>query len=115
MPNSTAADRLHEAQRTYRAAYNNRIADYRDAKTSAQVKAIQRNLDAAEGAYLDAGLAILENNGAAVERAYKAACDANDAIEEARQNAEDLANRIRAVATAVSKVSDLIAAAKKRP
>ncbi|MBX9747704.1 MAG: hypothetical protein K2X34_12430 [Hyphomonadaceae bacterium] len=110
---STPAQRLEETQRAYRDAYKNRIKDYRDAQTNAEVNAIQRNLNNAERAYIDAGVAVLAQTGAAVESAFRAAKAANDAVEKGRKDAVALADRIELVAGAVKAVTKLVSTAKK--
>jgi hypothetical protein len=109
---STPAERLLEAQRLYRDAFNNRLQDLKDAKTVAQVKSVQRNLNDAETAYINAGLAVLEGNGKAIEDAYKAAKAANDSVTKGREDAKELAERIKRVAAAISAVNGLIKAIK---
>lgn len=105
---SSPMERFIEAQRVYRDAFENRRIDLKEATSQSEVLRVLRNIENAELVYLKAGRTVLEKNGAAIEQAYRAAKKANDEVEEARKSAQELAERIRKVSSAIKSVNRLV-------
>jgi hypothetical protein len=108
---SSAEDRLALLLRLYETARDRQDSDMAEATSDEQADAIENNLDALKLNYLQAERARLEANGAAVEAAYQAARAAADDVDRAYRRGGALADRIRAVAGAVTAASSLLATA----
>ena len=106
---SSPEDRLDVILRIYETARDQLDADIAEASSDAEAKAIRSNLEQLKLNYLRAERASLEANGAAVEAAYQAANTAAENVAKAYQQGKALADRIRAVAGAVTAVTNLVA------
>lgn len=106
--NSSPQQRLDVIFQAYSTARDQRAADIAEAQSDAEADAIRANVNALDIAYLRAEREGLEANGAAVEAAYQAAKSAAEQVTAAYRNGRALADRIRAVAGAVTAVSSLI-------
>jgi len=105
---SSREDRLGEAYRLYQDAWRNLTHDLAEALSPAQTDALMKNLRAAETAYLQAARQSLANTGPQVEAAFQQAKEANDAVVEARKQAQGIAARIRALTSATKKVAEFV-------
>ena len=105
---SSSQDRLAVIYAAYQTAFRQRENDIAQAGSDAEANAVRRNIAALEAAYLKAEREGLEANGPEVEAAYQAASAAADAVTRAYQEGKALADRIRAVAGAVTAVSNLM-------
>jgi hypothetical protein len=105
---SSASDRLTVIYKAYQTAFSRRAADLKEATTADQVQKVMDNVDALESSYLDAARRSLDASGAEIETAYQAALSATRDVEQAYAQGKALADRIRAVSSAVSAVGTLI-------
>jgi len=108
---STPDDRLAVILKAYSIARDQQDCDIAAANSDEEADAIRSNLASLQLAYLRAERSRLEANGAAVESAYQAAKAATDQVARAYRNGAALADRIRAVAGAVTAVASLAAKA----
>lgn len=108
---TTRDERLAEIYRVYNDAWTHHTADLAEAATPAETDAVMQNLRAAETSYLEAAHQSLSETGPAVEQAYDAAKQANDAVTSAREAQQALAERLRLMAKATIRISELIKAA----
>lgn len=105
---SSAKDRLAVFYDNYQTAFTHRAADLKAAKTAVEVQRIMTNVDELEAAYLDAARQALDATGPDVEAAYQEALAATQAVDKAYQQGKALAERIEAVAGAVTAVGNLL-------
>ena len=105
---STAAERLQVIYNAYKKALERRAHDLKDSKTADEAHAVLANVDALELAYLRAAKQALTATGPAVEAAYQAATQAAAAVEAAYREGKGLADRMRAVAGAVTAIGTLM-------
>ncbi len=108
---STPDDRLAVILKAYSIARDQQDKDIAEAGSDEEADAIRSNLASLQLAYLRAERSQLEANGAAVEAAYEAARGAADDVDRAYRQGAALADRIRAVAGAVTAVASLAAKA----
>jgi hypothetical protein len=108
---STPQDRLAVILKAYSIARDQQDEDIAQADSDDQADAIRSNLASLQLAYLRAERSQLDANGAAVETAYQAALGATKDVTLAYQKGAALADRIRAVAGAVTAVASLAAKA----
>lgn len=111
---STHEDRFALAAQAYSDAWNARKADRKAcAGDAARLKAVNANLDGLHTEMLRAANAWLGETGPDVEKAFKAAQDAKDAVDKARQDAVDIVTRLGAFADLLDGVKTLIDKARK--
>lgn len=111
---STHEERFALAAQAYSDAWTARKADRKACGgDAAQLTAVNANLDGLHTQMLRAANAWLAETGPEVERAFKAAQDAKDAVDKARQDAVDIVARLDAFADLLSSVTGLIDKAKK--
>lgn len=108
---STPEDRVALILKAYSLARDQQDKDIAEAESDEQADAIRSNLASLQLAYLRAERSQLEADGAAVESAYQAAKGATDDVVLAYRQGAALADRIRAVAGAVTAVASLAAKA----
>jgi hypothetical protein len=108
---STPDDRLALILKAYSIARDRQDSDIAEAESDEEADAVRANLASLQLAYLRAERSRLEANGAAVEAAYQAAKAATDEVMCAYRDGAALADRIRAVAGAVTAVASLAAKA----
>jgi hypothetical protein len=108
---STPEDRLAVILKAYSIARDQQDNDIAQADSDEQADAVRSNLASLQLAYLRAERSELDSNGAAVETAYQAAESATGDVVQAYKKGVALADRIRAVAGAVTAVSNLAAKA----
>jgi hypothetical protein len=111
MDTSTPDERLAVILKAYSIARDQQDNDMAEAESDEQADSIRSNLASLQLAYLRAERSRLETNGAAVESAYQAATGATADVARAYRQGAALADRIRAVAGAVTAVSSLAAKA----
>jgi hypothetical protein len=111
MDTSTPEDRLAVILKAYSIARDQQDNDIAQAESDAQADAIRSNLASLQLAYLRAERSQLNANGAAVEAAYQSAETATAQVARAYRKGAALADRIRAVAGAVTAVASLTAKA----
>jgi hypothetical protein len=111
MDTSTPQDRLALILKAYSIARDQQDADIAQAQSDEQADAIRSNLASLQLAYLRAERSQLDANGAAVEAAYQSAQTATADVARAYRRGAALADRIRAVAGAVTAVASLAAKA----
>jgi hypothetical protein len=108
---STPEDRLAVILKAYSIARDQQDNDIAQANSDEEADAIRSNLASLQLAYLRAERSQLETNGAAVETAYLGAEAATDDVVKAYKSGAALADRIRAVSSAVTAVANLAAKA----
>lgn len=108
---SSPEDRLAVILKAYSIARDQQDKDIAEAESDEQADSVRSNLASLQLAYLRAERSQLEANGAAVESAYQAAMAATDDVTRAYRQGAALADRIRAVAGAVTAVASLAAKA----
>lgn len=111
MDSSTPQDRLAVILKAYSIARDQQDNDIAEAESDEQADAIRSNLASLQLAYLRAERSQLDANGAGVEAAYQAAQGATEDVTRAYRQGAALADRIRAVAGAVTAVASLAAKA----
>jgi hypothetical protein len=111
MDTSTPEDRLALILKAYSIARDQQDNDIAEAESDEQADAVRSNLASLQLAYLRAERSQLEANGAAVEAAYQSAESATADVARAYRQGAALADRIRAVAGAVTAVASLAAKA----
>lgn len=105
---STPQDRLDEVYLAYANAYQRRFADLKEATSEKQAEQILNNVRDLEATYLKAAADALDAGHAEVEEAYAAAQEERAAIEEAYENAVDIAAKIRLVGAGSKAVGKLV-------
>lgn len=108
---SSPEDRLAMILKAYSIARDHQDKDIAEAESDEQADSVRSNLASLQLAYLRAERSQLEANGAAVESAFQAAKGATDDVDRAYRQGAALADRIRAVAGAVTAVASLAAKA----
>jgi hypothetical protein len=108
---STPEDRLAVILKAYSIARDQQDNDIAEAESDEQADAIRSNLASLHLAYLRAERSQLDASGAGVENAYQAAQAATADVARAYRQGVALADRIRAVAGAVTAVASLAAKA----
>ena len=109
---SNADERLAVIKQNYDDASDHEAADLANAKTQAQVAAIQANVAQARSAYYGAIKAMLAQTGADIESAYADAVMAQQAVADARKKAEAIAVLLGKLSDATSKATTLLNMAK---
>lgn len=111
---SNHEERFALTAQVYSDAWSARKADRRACNgDAAKLKAVNANLDGLHTEMLRAANAWLAETGPDVEAAFKAAQDARDTVDKARQDAVDIVTRLGAFADLLGSVSTLIDKAKK--
>ncbi len=105
---TTPEERLILVYESYRNAYERRAKDWQKATTLKQAKAIAKNVDGLESAYLQAARNALDANGANVEAAFAQAKLAKEEVEKAYRKAKKLTDKIKTVSELVNGVGDLV-------
>jgi flagellar biosynthesis regulator FlaF len=109
---SSPADRVALVYAVYQAAAARRGRDLKAASSDEEAKAVLRNVEQLEIAYLDATKAALDATGPDVEAAFSAAQAAATAVDEAYARDRALPERLRAAAGAVTALSNLVGKAQ---
>lgn len=111
---STHEERFALTAQAYSDAWSARKADRKAcAGDATKLKAINANLDGLHTEMLRAANSWLAETGPDVEAAFRAARDAKDAVDKARQDAVDIVTRLGAFADLLDGVKTLIDKAKK--
>jgi hypothetical protein len=111
---STHEDRFAVAAQAYSDAWNARKADRKACNGDlTRLKAVNVNLDGLHTQMLRAANAWLGETGPDVEAAFKAAKDAKDTVDKARQDEADIVTRLGTFTDLLSSVTTLIDKAKK--
>lgn len=97
----------------YKDALDKEPFDLSRATTPEQVTAIQANVSAAREIYYIAIASELTNNNENVDKAYKAASDAQKALEYARNKSEEIPKIINKLKSATNSASELLNFVKK--
>jgi precorrin-6B methylase 1 len=105
---SNAADRLAAIQAIYQDANDNEGADLANAKTPAEVAAIQANLAQTRLAWVNAQAAALTGGSAEMERAFLAADAALTGVTAARRDGADIATLLGKLNDAASAATTLV-------
>ena len=105
---STPADRLTAIQSTYLDALNNEPEDLSQAKTAADVAAVQANVANARSTYYSALAAALTNNAPSVEAALTSVQNALAAVKQARTDAAAIATLLNTMNGATSAATSLL-------
>ena len=109
---SDATDWLAIIKENYDNASDNEATDLANAKTPAEVAAVQANVAQARSAYYSAVAAMLSKSGADIENAYQDAKNAQDAITDARAKAAATADLLGKLSDATDKATSLFNKAK---
>jgi flagellin-like hook-associated protein FlgL len=111
---SSHEERFALTAQAYSDAWSARKADRKVCNGDAtRLKAVNANLDGLHTEMLRAANAWLAETGPDVEAAFKAAQDAKDAVDRARQDAVDIVTRLGAFADLLNSVTTLIDKARK--
>jgi hypothetical protein len=95
------------ALKAYQFAKRKLASDIAEAENDDQADALRSNVDKLHLAYLKAQNASFQAGNAAVEAAYRTAGDATEGVTRAYSQGKALADRIRAVAGAVTALTSL--------
>ena len=110
---SSAEERLSVIQANYTSALENEPHDLARATSALEVTAIQTNVAAARETYFTAAAATLTESNALVEQAFEAAKAAQQAVDDARRQSEQIASLITKLGSATKAGVELLNAAKK--